>query len=214
MTIWKKLRIKINALSIRERKLIAITSMSFVLSLFVLLAWHPLWVNYQGIKNRSEQMIVGINASKYDIRVLEERSKKDVSLPYRNKLQSLKQKSNEQQDKINSITNALIQPEKMNLVFKGLLEKSNLRFDSIKNQKPKVIELNESKDSNQVLYEHGLVIEMHGSYLDGLAYIKSIENQSWQLYWDEVEYKTTGYPQGELTLKVHTISTSKKVLGL
>ena len=203
MTIWKKLRIKINALSIRERKLIAITSMSFVLSLFVLLAWHPLWVNYQGIKNRSEQMIVGINASKYDIRVLEERSKKDVSLPYRNKLQSLKQKSNEQQDKINSITNALIQPEK-----------SNLRFDSIKNQKPKVIELNESKDSNQVLYEHGLVIEMHGSYLDGLAYIKAIENQSWQLYWDEVEYKTTRYPQGELTLKVHTISTSKKVLGL
>ena len=214
MTIWKKLRIKINALSIRERKLIAITSTSFVLSLFVLLAWHPLWVNLQGIKNISEQMIVGINASKYDIRVLEERSKKDVSLPYRNKLQSLKQKSDEQQNKINSITSALIQPEKMNLVFKGLLEKSNLRFDSIKNLKPKVIELNQSKDSNQVLYEHGLVIEMRGSYLDGLAYIKSIENQSWQLYWDEVEYKTTRYPQGELTLKVHTISTSKKVLGL
>jgi MSHA biogenesis protein MshJ len=171
-------------------------------------------VNLQGIKNRSEQMIVGINASKYDIRVLEERSKKDVSLPYRNKLQSLKQKSDEQQNKINSITSALIQPEKMNLVFKGLLEKSNLRFDSIKNLKPKVIELNQSKDSNQVLYEHGLVIEMRGSYLDGLAYIKSIENQSWQLYWDEVEYKTTRYPQGELTLKVHTISTSKKVLGL
>lgn len=214
MTIWKKLRIKINALSTRERKLIAITSTSFVLSLFVLLAWHPLWVNLQGIKNRSEQMIVGINASKYDIRVLEERSKKDVSLPYRNKLQSLKKKSDEQQNKINSITSALIQPEKMNLVFKGLLEKSNLRFDSIKNLKPKVIELNQSKDSNQVLYEHGLVIEMRGSYLDGLAYIKSIENQSWQLYWDEVEYKTTRYPQGELTLKVHTISTSKKVLGL
>ena len=163
MTIWKKLRIKINALSIRERKLIAITSTSFVVSLFVLLAWHPLWVNYQGIKNRSEQMIVGINASKYDIRVLEERSKKDVSLPYRNKLQSLKQKSDEQQNKINSITSALIQPEKMNLVFKGLLEKSNLRFDSIKNLKPKVIELNQSKDSNQLLYEHGLVIEMGGS---------------------------------------------------
>ena len=214
MTIWKKLQVKINALSIRERKLITLATTSFVLALFVLLAWHPLWVNYQGIKNRSEQMIVGINASKYDIRILEERSKKDVSLPYRNKLDALKLKSEEQQNKINNITSALIQPEKMNMVFKGILEKSRLEFQSIKNQKAKVIELNQSKDSNQVLYEHGLVIEMRGKYLDGLDYIKSIENQSWQLYWDEIEFKTTRYPQGSLTLKVHTISTSNKVLGL
>lgn len=214
MTIWKKLQVKINALSIRERKLITLAATSFVLALLVLLAWHPLWVNYQGVKKRSEQMIVGINTSKYDIRILEERSKKDVSLPYRNKLDALKIKSEEQQKKINSITNALIQPEKMNMVFKGILEKSRLEFQSIKNQKAKVIELNQSKDSNQVLYEHGLVIELRGKYLDGLDYIKSIENQSWQLYWDEIEYKTTRYPQGSLTLKVHTISTSNKVLGL
>jgi len=214
MTIWKKLQVKINALSIRERKLITLAAISFVLAFLVLLAWHPLWVNYQGIKNRSEQMIVGINASKYDIRVLEERSKKDVSLPYRKKLDALKLKSEEQQNKINNITSSLIQPEKMNMVFKGILEKSRLEFQSIKNQKAKVIELKQSQDSNQVLYEHGLVIEMRGKYLDGLDYIKSIENQSWQLYWDEIEYKTTRYPQGSLTLKVHTISTSNKVLGL
>lgn len=214
MTTWKKLQVRINTLSIRERKLIALTSTSFVLAVFVLLAWHPLWVNYQGIKNRSEQMIVGINTSKYDIRVLEERSKKDVSLPYRKKLEALKIRAEDQQSKINSITSALIQPEKMNMVFKGLLEKSRLSFESIKNEKPKIIELNQAKGSNQVLYEHGLLINMRGSYLDGLAYIKSIENQSWQLYWDEVEYKTTRYPQGDLILKVHTISTSNKVLGL
>lgn len=102
----------------------------------------------------------------------------------------------------------------MNMVFQGLLEKSKLQFQSIKNYLPKIIELNKDKNSNQMLYEHSLLLEMKGQYIHGLEYIQSIEKQDWQLYWDEIEFKILRYPQGLLTLKVHTLSTSDKVLGL
>jgi hypothetical protein len=157
---------------------------------------------------------IDIETSKKNIAILEERSKVDVNLPYREKLIALKEQASEQQEKINNITNALIQPEKMNMVFQGLLEKSKLQFESIKNGSPKSIEINQDKNSNQVLYEHSLFLEMKGQYIHGLEYIQSIEKQDWQLYWDEIEFKTLRYPQGLLILKVHTLSTSDKVLGL
>lgn len=164
--------------------------------------------------NENSKIEIAIEASKKNIEILEERSKVDVNLPYREKLVQLKEQSLEQQNEINDITNALIQPERMNMVFQGLLEKSKLQFQSIKNDLPKIIELNKDKNSNQMLYEHSLLLEMKGQYIHGLEYIQSIEKQDWQLYWDEIEFKILRYPQGLLTLKVHTLSTSDKVLGL
>jgi hypothetical protein len=213
-TFWKALNHRINGLSLRERRLIALTSSCVVIAFYIMSIWLPLWNSIQLSMHENTKIEIDIETSKKNIAILEERSKVDVNLPYREKLIALKEQASEQQEKINNITNALIQPEKMNMVFQGLLEKSKLQFESIKNGLPKSIELNQDKNSNQVLYEHSLLLEMKGQYIHGLEYIQSIEKQDWQLYWDEIEFKTLRYPQGLLTLKVHTLSTSDKVLGL
>lgn len=213
-TFWKALNHRINGLSLRERRLIALTSSCVVIAFYIMSIWLPLWNSIQLSLHENTKIEIDIETSKKNIAILEERSKVDVNLPYREKLIALKEQASEQQEKINNITNALIQPEKMNMVFQGLLEKSKLQFESIKNGSPKSIELNQDKNSNQVLYEHSLLLEMKGQYIHGLEYIQSIEKQDWQLYWDEIEFKTLRYPQGLLTLKVHTLSTSDKVLGL
>lgn len=213
-TFWKALNHRINGLSLRERRLIALTSSCVVIAFYIMSIWLPLWNSIQLSMHENTKIEIDIETSKKNIAILEERSKVDVNLPYREKLIALKEQASEQQEKINNITNALIQPEKMNMVFQGLLEKSKLQFESIKNGSPKSIELNQDKNSNQVLYEHSLLLEMKGQYIHGLEYIQSIEKQDWQLYWDEIEFKTLRYPQGLLTLKVHTLSTSDKVLGL
>ena len=185
-----------------------------VIAFYIMSIWLPLWNSIQLSMHENTKIEIDIETSKKNIAILEERSKVDVNLPYREKLIALKEQASEQQEKINNITNALIQPEKMNMVFQGLLEKSKLQFESIKNGSPKSIEINQDKNSNQVLYEHSLFLEMKGQYIHGLEYIQSIEKQDWQLYWDEIEFKTLRYPQGLLILKVHTLSTSDKVLGL
>ena len=213
-TFWKALNHRINGLSLRERRLIALTSSCVVIAFYIMSIWLPLWNSIQLSLHENTKIEIDIETSKKNIAILEERSKVDVNLPYREKLIALKEQASEQKEKINNITNALIQPEKMNMVFQGLLEKSKLQFESIKNGLPKSIELNQDKNSNQVLYEHSLLLEMKGQYIHGLEYIQSIEKQDWQLYWDEIEFKTLRYPEGLLTLKVHTLSTSDKVLGL
>jgi len=50
--------------------------------------------------------------------------------------------------------------------------------------------------------------------LDTLKYLQELERQDWQLYWDELTFKTEAYPQGAVTIEVHTLSTSEEVLGL
>lgn len=211
---WKAYHRKVNALTLRERKYIAVASATVVLSFFILTLWQPMWGEITRINKQNDQFMLQIETSQNSISALENRAKKDVNAPYKAKLSNMKKQVQEQLDQINNITAALIQPEKMNQVFKGLLTKNDLKLESVKNEQAKTIKLNETDQENQALFQHDLKIEMRGKYLSGLKYLQSIEQQNWQLYWDELEFSMIEYPMGSLRMRVHTLSTSDQLLGL
>lgn len=211
---WKTLHHKINSLSLRERKLIALTSATLVVSVIAMIVWLPLWDSLMQTMTAKDQYQIQIETSQNSIRALELRAKNDVNLPYKEKLNKLKRQVDLQEEKINQITTALIQPERMTQVFKGMLKENKLSFESLKNTPAKLIEVNKDDAENQILFQHGLSLNMQGKFLNGLSYVRNLEEQDWQLYWDELQFKIIEYPVGELKIKVHTLSTSNKVLGL
>ncbi|NVK40161.1 MAG: hypothetical protein HWE39_02890 [Oceanospirillaceae bacterium] len=212
MGILKTYHRKIDRLTLRERRFIALALCSVILALFALLFWNPLWAEYRRMNQENGQYEIQIETSQNSINALELRSKRDVNAPYKEKLKNLILEVQEQRDRINGITSALIQPERMNEVFEGLLMNSPLSFESIKNIPAEKIKINEQ--DQQALFKHGLKMQLQGRYMNALKYLQNIEAQNWQLYWDELEFATVEYPIGSLRLKVHTISTSNKVLGL
>ena len=161
------------------------------------------------LRNLSQQ-IVTIDES---IVQLIEAAKKDPNDELRKELQGLIDEVKTQQDKITSITSALITPEKMTGVFEQLLSNGNIKVNSIENKPAVGIEIPGQKTETALLYEHSLRLEMEGSYGAVLNYVQALENQNWTLYWDDLIYRTTKYPAGILTLEVHTLSTSEHVLG-
>jgi MSHA biogenesis protein MshJ len=56
------------------------------------------------------------------------------------------------------------------------------------------------------IYRHGVEITISGSYLELLAYLKSLEKLPSQLYWGRLELSAATYPQVTLKLSVYTLS--------
>lgn len=154
------------------------------------------------------------DTAKNAIEVLKRNAIQDVNKPYEEKIAVLHVRLKKQQQKIDTITSALISPKNMPEVFSKLLNRNDLTLESVSNDDAEPVNISTNEKEDSLLFKHGLLLEMKGQFLSGLSYIKQMEKQDWQLYWDELTYTSEKYPQGVLTLKIHTLSTSDSVLEL
>jgi MSHA biogenesis protein MshJ len=102
----------------------------------------------------------------------------------------------------------------MGKVFTGLLQENALSLEKISNLDAKPVNIEGQLEETNLLYEHGLSLELKGQYMNALKYLQSLESQDWQLYWDELKFSSNTYPNGTLAIKVHTLSTSDSLLDL
>jgi len=211
---WNHFQKSFNQLELRERKLVFITCVIIVLGIFVLLVWQPLLQKWHVSTNSSGSLIQQANVAKNAINVLKANAVQDVNQPYKEKITALQIRLKVQQQKIDTITSALISPKNMPEVFSKLLNRNDLTLESISNADAEPVNISTNGQEDSLLFKHGLLLEMKGQFLSGLNYIKQMEKQDWQLYWDELSYTSHKYPNGVLTLKVHTLSTSDSVLEL
>lgn len=210
---WKSLAKQFNQLKFNERRLIILTSAVLILALFTLLLWESMinsWIEQTRKLDSLTEQIDSVNQSIEQIIIV---SNKNPNATLRTEIESLTQKIQSQQSKIASITSALVTPERMSSVFDELLAESKLILNSMENDAANGVKIPGQTTETALLYEHSLRLEMEGSYVSVLNYVRRLEKQNWKLYWDELIYKTTDYPSGDLKLKVHTLSTSEHVLG-
>ncbi len=129
------------------------------------------------------------------------------------------------ENKLSDTFESLVPPKEVtNFIRSLLLENSNLELIHLKNEPVQVIDLSEDKPSkpqqaenNQKsarLFEHATDIKLIGDYLSLHKYLTQLEQSKWGLYWDQLEYKVTAYPNAEISLRVYTLSTDEHWLGL
>ncbi len=209
-----KLAQKLNSLQSRERRMLSITIVVLIMGVSVLISWQPLFVSWQ--KSRAELNVskLHISQAKGDIESLKARVNVDANAPYKLQIKSLQSEFSKQQKQIENLTSALISPKKMHLVFTGLLQKNKMKMNKISNLDAMPGRVEGQKEETNLLYQHGLSLELKGDFTHALEYIQGIEIQDWQLYWDELTFSTLKYPMGILTIQAYTLSTSDGVLGL
>lgn len=209
---WKNTSAFINDLSLRERRLLCITSAVVCIGIIAAVIWRPLIINWNEHAAKNAQVNMAIASLQDNIEQLKSDFKVDVNAPYVAQLNGLKAVVTQQHEKIHTITSALINPKKMGSVFAGLLKETNVTIENVSNLDAQPIEIADQDVQSDLLYKHSLSINMAGQYMDALKYLQEIEKQAWKLYWDELTYKTENYPNGKLFIKVHTLSTSENVL--
>ena len=211
---WRELEGSIHQLQERERRLLCITVVVVIMLVAAILAWEPLY--RAGLKSyEAHRTTLGeISRAQTSIADLEARAKFDVNAQNKQQVSALKGTLGKQQQQIENLTSALIAPKNMGQVFGGLLQEHALSIHEISNLDAVAVNIEGQQGETNLLYQHGLSLQLKGQYMNAVKYIQRIEEQDWQLYWDELIFRTDDYPQGTLTIDVHTLSTGDSLLDL
>ena len=68
-------------------------------------------------------------------------------------------------------------------------------------------------NSLALLYRHPLKISLRGTFAQVRTLIGNIQALPWRFYWRQFDFTMKDYPQGELTLELFTLSTSRDWLS-
>ncbi len=56
------------------------------------------------------------------------------------------------------------------------------------------------------IFMHSLELQLEGSYLEVLSYLRALESLEWKIFWDQVNLEVMQYPKVKVHIKVHTFS--------
>ena len=211
----------LNSLSVRERIMALIVIIAVIYAAFDALVFKKLDLQYQQLQTQKQQFadnqqLLSNELLDNEVTLAENQRSVDQLKQEINKAQ-LMLKDTETQ--LNFVLNKLVPPTKITELLRNLLLKTNgLKLISLNNEPVKKIILNKddanSTEPESLLYEHATIIKLTGNYQQLYQYLLSLEQSDWGLFWDKMHYTVTDYPQAEISLRVHTISTNKYWIGL
>ncbi|WMC12303.1 MSHA biogenesis protein MshJ [Oceanimonas pelagia] len=105
----------------------------------------------------------------------------------------------------------LVGPEQMaGLLLSVLDQGSGLTLQGLVNLPAEPMA--QGQDGDQRLYRHGLALELSGSYLQLLDYVKRLESLHGRIFWQSLSFELEQYPTGHIRLEFFTISQHKELI--
>ena len=208
---------KFNALSLRERGLVATGLLAIVIVCWDSMLMGPL-------KARESTLTQEMQAMQDSMTALSGSILGDAADPTS---EALKQEQAVQagldavDEKLASAASGLIAPERMIEVINDVLGRQRgVRLISLRN-KPVETLLNASAEPKaepapleQGPYVHPIELTIEGSYLDVLAYLKELEALPWRIYWKSLEMQTLEHPTNRVRIELRTLSMDKAWMGV
>lgn len=133
------------------------------------------------------------------------------------------QQIEELEQALSATFDSLVPPTEVTRFIRSLLlENTSLKLIALNNEPVEVINLTaqsmESPDTDPNatarLYQHATNIKLTGDYVSLYNYLIELEQSEWTLYWDQLQYQVTTYPNAEIMLRIYTLSTDEHWLGL
>jgi MSHA biogenesis protein MshJ len=205
-------RNKIDGLSRRERLLIMITTLVFIVAVWHLLLMAPLATQADAGRAELDSLQERItNANQ----TLEEQILQlaDVGSADRTRVVAIQRRIDEINEDLGNYASELIDPGEMARVLEEVLkEQTSLRLVRMANLPPESITAGEQESATR-FYRHVLEIEVEGSYRACMDYMSEIEALPWRLYWQLLDLEVVEYPLNRIRIEVSTLSLDEEWIG-
>lgn len=138
-----------------------------------------------------------------------------------NRLQTMRRQVAESEEALKVFTSDLVDPAQMRLVLEDLIERqaglelvhgANLDVRPLIEPEQAASEL--QSDGPPLLYRHGFVLELEGSYLDCLSYLTEVERLPWQIYWHSIRLDAQNPPRNRIVIELYTLSLEEDWIGV
>lgn len=213
-----KLKVSIDALSLRERLMLFVGALVVIGGLWEALLAGPLEARELAAsrqvataRERLEQLDQAVD--------LAARGIGDGMPAYLARLRSLEEQIAEGEETMRVFTSDLVDPAQMREVLEALIERQRgltlvraVNLDVRPLIEPAETDMNESGEA--MLYRHGLTLELEGSFLDCLEYLEAVERLPWKLYWGALRLEALDYPNNAIRIDIFTLSLDEEWIGV
>lgn len=215
----KQLMDRIDALALRERGLLFVG----LLAILYVVAANLVFVPMNAEKTRLEAQLKGkhneIQALESQITALATGDTPGAGSEKKEKLTALQERLRVLDETLGKVTSGLVSPKEMTRLVEQVLLKSK-RLEIVKLESlppaPLVGEGGGQTGTSPagMVYKHGMRIELKGSYLDILNYLRALEGLPWKVFWGQATLQTEKYPVSHITLLIYTLSTREGWIAL
>jgi MSHA biogenesis protein MshJ len=223
---FKQLMDRIDALALRERGLLFVG----LLAILYVVAANLIFVPMNAEKIRLETQLKGkhneIQALEAQITAMATGNAQGAGSEKKEKLTALQERLRVLDETLGKVTSGLVSPKEMTRLVEQVLLKSK-RLEIVKLESlppaPLVGEGGGQTGTSPaggpapaagMVYKHGMRIELKGSYLDILSYLRALEGLPWKVFWGQASLKTEKYPVSHITLLIYTLSTREGWIAL
>ena len=233
---WEQLAAKIDSMSLRERALIFAAIAFMLVALAKTLFMEPLLVQQKKLSSNISQQQEKMKALQAQIDASLQARKALENSSQHHRLEQVRQQLAEGRTYLQNRRDRLVAPEEIAQLLQQILDgNGRLQLVNLKTlpvaplvikslAKPKKVPVNPAVDGgvpaeddealDKQVFKHGVVITVHGSYLDLLQYLDEIEKSPMQMFWGKAEMNVVRYPEVELSLTVYTLSMEKTWLQI
>lgn len=218
MKRWlKKLAARIDELSIRERGLVLIATVVVLVMFWDTLVMQPLYNEQQNIERAIAQRQASVNRLAAALQEATARGSINPNSMMNREREELRRRIDLLDAQINAQAANIIPPARMAELLQDILRRQrSLELVDIRSLPAESVFAGDTALDAALqgrAYRHGLVMEVRGSYLDLLAYLREIESLPYTFLWDELSIETVEYPRNLIRVKVYSLSLSEGLIG-
>lgn len=206
---------KVNALTMRERVLLLLTSLVVLFVIWNSFIFDYLLASDQAIQENATRIQDQISRLQGQIDSLSNVIGRDPTSTLLAQARELRKKNGEGQEKISDQTKKMISPKDMVQVVKKLIAQSeglNLISLSSLESKP-VLETQKGKSPLQV-YSHGISLVLNGDFFTTLKFLELAEQQPYKMLWESLSYQVEEYPKATIEISIRTLGLEKGLIGV
>lgn len=213
----EQLRLRIDALSLRERGMLFLVIVAVLYMLAQLALFGPLEMQQKDALQRIGLLQKEITAFDEQTQAILRRQSVDPDADNLRQQQQLTAQIAALDGQIGGAVQGLIAPQQMARVLEEVILRQSgltlLRIESLA-ARP-LLEAPEGEPPlNAGIWRHGVRLEFKGDYQAALTYVRELQALPWTLYWDELEIAMDKYPQARITIVVHTLSLNEGWIGV
>lgn len=210
---FEQLAQKFDALSQRERGLIAIA----LLALIAMLAYMPiesLWKQQYSTAQQLKVIEQENQVSVQQIDLYQQRLALDPNQDYRQRLTLLQQQNQQLDTQLNEQMVDMVPADYMPELLGNLLgQVQGITLQKFTSIAPvPLLAVGEEKKLN--LYSHGIRMSLEGDYFSVLRFVEAVEAMPDKLYWKRLDYKVADYPKGKVDIELYTLSINKDFISV
>ena len=211
---------RFDSLNQRERISIAGLALVSLAMFFYIVAIEPMVLNADKINKQISDIEVKIKSGEIQISALQKVLAQDPDTANRKQLSRLQGQRKIIDKKLQEKMQGLIEPSQMAKVLEAVVtQTSHLRIEKLNNLPTRPLIDAKDGDASEMIadigvYRHGLQIELSGSYMNMLSYLKNLNSLPWDFYWDSLDLQVKKYPKSRIVIVVHTLSFKEGWIGV